>query len=147
MISSSRSVLLALALAVVTGCASPQEEESVTEGAALSGDSEVAMGLLLRCEGANDTKAELSIQKASDGSRITLLVQPLNGFFAIEYRGSDVGAVRDLGAGRAVSVPAELLSEFARRDMITVRPSGNAARLTVESAQHGDLELSCTYVD
>ena len=107
------------------------------------------MGLLLRCDGASDTTAELSIEKDSEGSRITLLVQALKGFYSVEYRGSDVRAVRELGAGGSVSVPAELLGVLGRRDLIIVKPSsaGASAKVTVESAQHGSLELSCTYVD
>lgn len=139
-------LVVATTAALAAGCASPDAEEAATEVAALN-DDEPAMGLLLSCEDAEKTQAELSIEKASDGSRITLVVHPLNSFFSIEYRGSDVRAVGDLGAGRAVSVPAQLLSEFGRRDRITVRPSGSTAKLTLESAQHGSRDFSCFYVD
>jgi len=111
---------------------------------------EPAMGLLLTCSGSSGEKtAELSTEKDSEGTRISLWVYSYNEFHTTEYRGSDARARSKLANGEGGTFLGELLSESGRRDTITVEApqEENSAQIKIESAQRGSRTFNCHYVD
>jgi hypothetical protein len=126
------------------GGTSPTESAGAQVESAPAPDDSTPLTPLLKChDTATHTSADLAIPTGSDGSLISLRVAVADDFYTIEYRGSDVGAVRDLRAHRSLSVPAQLLTEFARRDSIHVDFLATPPTLDLESAQHGSRSLTC----